>query len=617
MQIARFRVVALAAIAGCACAAFGGIRSDTLRNAPAPFLFGFGQPDPGIGIFAPGAIPPTRRILVRFEPDAARGGPAHGQAPGQAPDSAPALAIAAGATRLDRSFDLVPGLHSFEVPSNQVEEVLTRLRATPGVRYAESDGKVHIESQTTPWGITRVAAPEFWAAYGTGSGARVAVLDTGFDIGHPDLPVPVAAMSFVAGETYNDGHSHGSHVAGTILALDNDAGVVGVAPSLSLIVAKVLSNDGYGEWSDTIAGVEWSVAQGAKVLNMSFSGSDYSQALQDAFNAAIAAGCLPVAAAGNQTTDAPRYPAYMDNVMSVAAVTPNEDPAWFSNFGPRISVAAPGTEVESTVPLRGWQLTFGNKTRVAQHVPGSQENPRYGRNIYCDYGWFLWDFPSSVSGNIAHIRDSLFFPADFVIENAWDAGAIAVVLSSDMESGYQPAITYDHFRPVWYVEKSVGDEMILADGANMSITSMPAGHGYDAYDGTSMACPHVVGAAGALFGSFVPHAGLPALPPQTVRWVLERTADQPGTPPRNDLYGYGIINLKHAGDYLHGRIRCAGDLNADLMVEDTDFQAFIVSYNALVAPGGPYTGADLNGDAVTDDSDFQIFVQSYDALVCP
>jgi len=602
MNVARYRLAAIVALSGSA-AAFAGVRSEVLHNSPAPFLYGFGQPDPDAGFFLPQSGSTTRKILVRFEPDAARG-------------RAPELAIAAGATRLLRSFDLVPNLHSFEVPAAQADEILAKLKTTPGVRYAEADGAVRIESQTTPAGITHIRAPEFWASYGKGVGGKVAVLDTGFDTGHPDLPVPAAAMSFVTGETFADGNSHGSHVSGTILALDNDIGVVGVGPSLSLVVAKVLSNAGVGEWSDIIAGVEWSVAQGAKAINMSFSGSDYSQAMQDAVNAAFAAGCLPIAAAGNQTTDAPRYPASMNNVMSVAAVTDIDDPAWFSNFGPTISVAAPGTEVESTVPVNSWQITFGIKTRSATHVPGSQENPRYGRNIFCDYGWFYWDFPDSVSGNIAHIRDSLIFPADYVIENAWDAGAIAVVLSSDLESGYQPAITYDHFRPVWYVTKAVGDEMIASDGVNESITQGPAGHGYDSYDGTSMACPHVVGAAGSLFAAFVPKPGLPALKPQTVRWVLERTADQPGPAPRNDIYGYGVINLKRAGDYLYGRIRCAGDLNADTFVEDADFQIFILSYNDLIAPGGPYTGADFNGDGVTDDSDFQIFVQSYDALIC-
>lgn len=606
MHVERSRLAAAVALSGCA-AVFAGVRTEVLHNSPAPFLYGFGQPDPGAGIFQCNTSGDTRRILVRFEPEASRGGA----------DTAPAIAIAAGATRLLRSFELVHGLHTLEVATAQVDEVLARLRATPGVRYAEADAAVRIESQTTPWGIAHIHAPEFWPEYGAGAGVKVAVLDTGFDTGHPDLPSPAAAASFVPGETFFDGNSHGSHVAGTILARDNDIGVVGVGPSLSLVVAKVLSNGGVGEWSDIIAGVEWSVAHGAKVLNMSFSGADYSQAMQDAMNAAFNAGCLPVAAAGNQSTDAPRYPASMQSVMSVAAVSEFDEPAWFSNFGPTISVAAPGTHVESTVPLSGWQIAFGFKTRAATHVPGSQDNPRFGRNIYCEYGWFDRDFPDSVNGNIAHIRDSLFFPADYVIENAWDAGAIAVVLSSDLESGYKPAISYDHFRPVWYVEKSVGDELIISDGVNMSITPTVAGHGYDSYDGTSMACPHVVGAAGMLFAAFAPASDLPPLAPATVRWVLERTADQPGPDPRNDLVGYGVINLKRAGDYLSGRIRCAGDLNADSMVDDADFERFILAYNDLVSPGGPYTGADFNGDATADDADFQYFIRSYDTLLCP
>jgi len=589
--------------------AFAGVRSDVLPSSAAPFLCAFGQPERGAGNFLPPAVLDSQRILVRFETDFARDG--------GVPDPSPSLAIAAGATRLLRTFNLVPGLHSFEVPSDQIDEVLSKLRATPGVRYAETDGTVRIESQTTPWGITHIHAPEFWSAYGTGAGVKVAVLDTGIDSGHPDLPLPTAAISFVNGQSFVDGNSHGSHVAGTILALENDAGVVGVGPSLSLVVAKVINNAGVGDWSDIIAGVEWSVARGARVINMSFSASDYSQAMQDAVNAAFAAGCLPVAAAGNQDTDAPRYPAHMTNVMSVSAINQDKAPAWFSNYGATISVAAPGVGVESTVPLSGWEITFGTLSRPASHVPGSPENPVSGRMISCEYGWFTSDFPVSVSGNIAHIRDSLFFPADAVIENAWDAGAIAVVLSSELESGYRPAISYEHSSPVWYVERTIGIELIMVDGVDASIGPKPAGHGYETYDGTSMACPHVAGAAGTLFAAFVSEPGLPALTPQTVRWVLERTADQPGATTHSENYGYGIVNLKRAADYLAGRMRCRGDLNADSVVEDSDFHEFILAYNELVSPGGPYTGGDFNGDSVTNDSDFQIFAQSYDWLICP
>ena len=115
----------------------------------------------------------------------------------------------------------------------------------------------------------------------------------------------------------------------------------------------------------------------------------------------------------------------------------------------------------------------------------------------------------------------------------------------------------------------------------------------------------------------MPEAGLPPLPPATVRWVLERTADNPGTPPRNNQFGYGIINAEKAGDYLAGRIRCAGDLNSDGVVDDADFSIFLGFYNAYLSPGGKYTGADFNGDGVADDQDFQRFVVRYDDLLCP
>ena len=117
-----------------------------------------------------------------------------------------------------------------------------------------------------------------------------------------------------------DFDGHGTHTSGTIAAADNGIGVVGVAPQAELLIAKVLDNDGTGQTSWLISGIEWAVSNNAKVISMSLGSYSYSAALNTACSNAFAAGTLLVAAAGNDNTSTPSYPAALSSVIAVAAV---------------------------------------------------------------------------------------------------------------------------------------------------------------------------------------------------------------------------------------------------------------------------------------------------------
>ncbi len=549
------------------------------------------------------------RVLVRFEPFADR-------AAGPLSDAA---LQSLGVERVESTIDLVPGLTILKVDPDRAAAIAQSLNTTPGVRYAELDGFARKMAQSTPYGISMVNAPSFWPKYGTGNGVRLAVLDTGLDLTHPDLPAATLTQSFVAGLSVDDIDQHGSHVAGTALALDNTLGVVGVAPQAQLLVGKVLDNEGFGNWSDIINGINWAVANNAKVINMSLSGPTAPQSLKDACDAALAAGSLIVAAAGNDGDNSNAYPGTFPSVMAIAAVDENRAWADFSNFRPDVSVSAPGVAVLSTVPLRSLTVKWGTTTKPANHILGTPLRAYTGKVYDCAEG-FLFDFPSSVRGEIALIQRSFisdFIGVDYVIENAWDAGAYAVILMNNTSGSFTADMGYSTFRPGVTVSQTDGNAILaLGDGATVTIGQASSGHDYDLFDGTSMATPHVAGAATLLFSAFKPAVNLPALPPQTVRYVLERTASDAGTPGRDDYFGHGIINVEAAGNYLHGRIKCPGDLNADTIVDDLDFQQFVGFYDTLTAPA-KYTNADFNGDSITDDSDFQVFVVTYDAVVCP
>ena len=225
------------------------------------------------------------------------------------------------------------------------------------------------DDQVTPWGVTAVggvAAPT----------ATAWVIDTGIDLDHPDLVVDAGrSRNFVSRgkKSADDGHGHGTHVAGTIGAVDNGIGVVGVAPGATVVAVRVLDNSGSGFYSDIIAGVDYaaSVAASGDVANMSL-GGPASKALDDAVRAAADAGLRFTLAAGNSDVDASTTsPARVNhaNVLTVSAVGQTNCLASFSNWGLGVDFAAPGVGVLSTYK-GGGTATMSGTSMAAPHVAG-------------------------------------------------------------------------------------------------------------------------------------------------------------------------------------------------------------------------------------------------------
>lgn len=253
----------------------------------------------------------------------------------------------------------------------------------PGVRSVEADvrysalAKPVRNTQVLPWGIDRIDAEQVWSG-DSAAGVTVAVIDTGIDRSHPDLSGNIiGGYSAVAYTTnYKDDHGHGTHVAGTVAASDNLFGVVGVGPKASLLGVKVLDSSGSGWVSDIIEGVDWAVANGADVINMSLGGSSYLSAFQSAIDRANAAGVVVVAAAGNSGpgNDTVDYPGAYQGVIAVSAVDYYNGVASFSSRGPQVDIAAPGVSVRSTywTPRRGSGYADMSGTSMASpHVAGA------------------------------------------------------------------------------------------------------------------------------------------------------------------------------------------------------------------------------------------------------
>jgi subtilisin family serine protease len=203
------------------------------------------------------------------------------------------------------------------------------------------------DPQVTPYGITRVGGPV------DGAGLTAWVIDTGIDLDHPDLNVDVArSAEFVSESSPEDGNGHGTHVAGTIAAIDNDIDVVGVAAGATVVAVRVLNDAGSGTYSGVIAGVDYVAANASPgdVANMSLGGPT-SQALDDAIRNAADQGIFFALAAGNSSEHAGNSsPARVDypNVWTISAIDENDDFAYFSNYGnPPVDYAAPGVNVKS------------------------------------------------------------------------------------------------------------------------------------------------------------------------------------------------------------------------------------------------------------------------------
>ena len=550
---------------------------------------------------------PTR-LLVRFEPSTERSASARAE-----------VFARTGVKRSVQDIDLVPGLRIVEAEEGRVDQVVAALRHEPGVLYANPDYPIYACAQVVPFGLTMIKAPQVWSRWGTGGGGAGVIighLDTGVDLTHPDLPTPLMTETFVPGLTVDDYDFHGTHTASILVGVDNDIGVIGIAPSADILVAKVLNNWEFGFHSYAIAGINWSVANGARVLNMSLGNNTFDQAYKDTCDAALASGVLLVASAGNTGNANPFYPAWFPSVMAVSAVEQNDDFMSWTSFGPNISIAAPGADVYAAMPIVGWKVTWNGVDRLANQIRGGTVDPYTGTTWYCNTGEFPSDFPPGVVNNIAHMRRSTTLTLGQQVQKAVTAGAKAVIISNNVPGNFVLNFT-PHLRlPVASLSQADGDALQAESGVVATIGQYTAGHTYGNVWGTSVSCPHVAGAAALLIGNFQPASGLPALPPLTTRWVLERTARQVGAAPRNDQYGYGIVDAENASKYLHGRIRCPGDLNADDLVDDTDFVDFAGFYNDLLTPGGAYTGGDFNGDGFTDDTDFVVFAGMYDQLLC-
>ncbi len=303
------------------------------------------------------------------------------------------------------SYDRIYRIQVDALAGGSPEEILAAYRSRPDVEYAEFNPIISIcatpddPSYGDQWSLAKIQAPQAWDTCRGDHEVVVAIIDTGVDYNHRDLQgnlwVNEAELKGVPGEddddngyvddihgynfAYNDNdpaddHGHGTHVAGIVAAAgDNGLDVAGVCWNARIMAIKILGADGDGNAADAVPAIYYAVANGADIISGSWGGQDSSDALKEAVAYAHQQGVIVVAAAGNENSNAPYYPAAYPEVLSVAA-TDSGDHRWYlSNYGDWVDLAAPGRDITSlSVTPSGRAITgplTGRKSGTSMAVP--------------------------------------------------------------------------------------------------------------------------------------------------------------------------------------------------------------------------------------------------------
>jgi thermitase len=265
-----------------------------------------------------------------------------------------------------------------DVPSNAINSLSSSIQASGLARYLEPNRKYVTQSVPNDrdwieqWGPLKIQADWAWNTTVGNSSILVAVIDTGIDYNHPDLIANYVPLGYnwVNNDTDPmDDNGHGTHCAGIIAAtINNSLGIAGLA-QVRIMAEKGLDWTGTGYEDDIANAIIHAVDQGANILSNSWGGYESSHLVLDAIRYAHSQGVLVVAAAGNDASVAKHYPAAYDEVIGVTATGRDDSPAWFTNYGDWIELAAPGVEIYSTLRNSVYGLKSGT-SMACPHVSG-------------------------------------------------------------------------------------------------------------------------------------------------------------------------------------------------------------------------------------------------------
>ena len=473
-------------------------------------------------------------------------------------------------------------------------QALANLQLNTDVEYVEFDPPRFLLSESIPWGQGAINAA---GLNDSNTGNRtICIIDSGYDLTHNDLSGNQVSGTNDSGTgSWNapgNHNAHGTHVAGTIAAIANGDGVVGVMPNqnVNLHIVKVFNESGWGYSSSLVKAIDTCAQNGANVVNMSLGGSQSSRTERDALQDLSDNGVLLIAAAGNSGNTAHSYPASYDSVMSIAAIDNQNNHAAFSQATDQVEVAAPGVAILSTVTVGEGVLSDivingqryfdrgivphnrktldGTGNYQSSPVAGSYTGP-LARCDISDNNYNCGDMTGKIclTERIENQRTG-YRPEIDPVKACHNAGAqAAIIYSNNALSGLQnPFVLDDNNRyPIVSVsvDRALGLELsaMLEQDVTVSTTT---GEDYQYYNGTSMATPHAVGVAGLVW-SYHPQCSA-----AQIRSALKASATDIDVIGRDNRTGYGLINATAANDYLD--VSCDGpdgdNNNDDMRLEN-------------------------------------------------
>lgn len=417
-----------------------------------------------------------------------------------------------------------------------------------------------------------------------GDKVKVCVLDTGYDTGpgsmHTDRPLKLEGGYNLPDDNldFRASNLHGTHVAGIIAARVNSAGMVGIAPEVTLRAYNVFSlRDGRlgASDGDIIAGIDRALGDGCQIINMSFGGGYDSVLEHVALARAYTQGVLLIAASGNaedasqgQIRTAYSYPAAYPEVLAVGALQPDEVIAPFSSTGPVVQLSAPGVAIYSSVPVQSGDrqatlscdLTGRGAVAFASTAPlGGSGTPLGGVELAaCGFGSVadIAACSSPLAGKVALIQrgptatGTMAIPFTDKIRNARAKGAVGIILynhrsgAADQAGALLTDIDIGGGLPVPVLTLAAGDGEFLADSLKnretIRCTASAKATDWAVLDGTSMAAPVVSGVAALILSAN------PGLSNVALRQLLVETAVDLGAPGRDDAYGFGRVDAVRA-----------------------------------------------------------------------
>ncbi|MGH9362484.1 MAG: S8 family serine peptidase, partial [Thermoanaerobaculia bacterium] len=437
-------------------------------------------------------------------------------------------------------------------------QALNGLRNHPAIEYVEEDVRRYPLAQTVPYGIPMVQADQ--VSDGAAANRKVCIIDSGYYLDHEDLQNSGVTSSpdSGTGDPFTDLCSHGTHVAGTVAALNNTVGVLGVLPggNINLHIVKVFGDDCVWAYSSNlIAALDKCQQAGSNVVSMSLGGSFKSRTEETAFNNANSAGVLSIAAAGNAGNTTVSYPAGYGSVVSVAAIDSNKALATFSQRNSDVEIAAPGVGVLSTVPyLETNTLTVGATIYSGGRMEGAARTTGTTAALFGTTGDQCTATSGSYAGKIVLCQRGTISFAEKVA-NVETSGGAGVAVYNNVTSDSTCAVfagtlgdgvTSDI--PAITLSCADGAAALGQSGSSSTIVSQfqaPAS-GYDFFNGTSMATPHVSGVAALIWSYDTSKTN------QQVRDAMNATAQDLGAAGRDTSFGFGLVQAKAALDFLLG-----------------------------------------------------------------